>query len=89
MNAMRDVWEVKYKGHTIRVENTWAGEQLFVDGVLQDEQVGLRLSSRLYGNLKNEKGEMENIKVSIGSTFLKMQCRIFVADQLIYSTEME
>lgn len=86
---MKDIWVVKYGDHTIRVVNTWTNEKLFVDGVLQDEQVGLHLTSRLFGKVKNEQGEFEEIKVSIGTCFCRMECRIFVGDQLVYTTETQ
>ncbi|WP_142826963.1 hypothetical protein [Planococcus soli] len=86
---MKDVWTVKYGEHTIRVVNSWTNEKLFVDGVLQDEQVGLHFSSRLFGKVKNKTDEFEEIKVSIGSCFCSMQCRIFVGDSLIYTTELQ
>ena len=86
---MHDTWKIKYGSHSIQVENTWNSEKLFVDGVLQDEQVGFRLSSRLFGKVKNEDGETEDIKVSIGSSCLKVQCRIFVGERLIYSTDLQ
>ncbi|ANU09877.1 hypothetical protein A1A1_04852 [Planococcus antarcticus DSM 14505] len=86
---MKDVWIVKYGEHTIRVVNTWTNEKLFVDGVLQDEQVGLHLTSRLFGKVRNENNEYEKIKVSVGFHFCTMQCRIFVGDCLIYTTKLQ
>lgn len=86
---MKDVWTVKYGEHVIRVAAVCANEQLFVDGVLQDEQLGLHLSSRLFGQIKNENNEYEKIKVSIGSGFCMRHCRIFVGDRLIYTTELQ
>ena len=86
---MKDVWVVKYGEHSIRVVNTWTNEKLFVDGVLQDEQVGLHFTSRLFGKVKNEDGDYEEIKVSIGSCLWRMECRIFVGDRLIYTTELQ
>lgn len=86
---MKDVWVVKYGEHTIRVVNTWTNEKLFVDGVLQDEQVGFHLTSRLFGKVKNEEGQDEEIKVSIGSCFCSMECRIFVGDRLLYTTAVQ
>ncbi len=86
---MKDVWMVKYGEHTIRVVNTWTNEKLFVDGVLQDEQIGLHFTSRLFGKVKNKDGEFKDIKVSVGTCFLRMKCRIFVDDELIYTTEIQ
>lgn len=86
---MKDVWVIKYGDHTIRIVNTWTNKKLYVDGVLQDEQVGLNLTSRLFGKVKNNDGEYEEIKVSIGSCFCKVECRIFVGEELIYTTKQQ
>jgi hypothetical protein len=85
---MRHVWKLKYGSHTIQVEKTWNGEKLFVDGVLQDEQLGFHRSSRMFGKVMNEEGETEDIKVSIGIHLLKVQCRIFIGERLVYSTSI-
>lgn len=34
-------WIALHDGHTITVENSYTGERLYVDGVLQDEQLGM------------------------------------------------
>lgn len=81
---MLKTWEVEYKGHKIKVENRWLGERLFVDGELQDEQLGMGFRSRLYGKIKGGQGENEKIKVSLGGC-LTVCCRIFVDDKLILS----
>ncbi|WP_373232231.1 hypothetical protein [Cohnella sp.] len=82
---MLKVWEIDYKGHTIRVENRWfGGEKLYVDGELQDEQVGFDLRVRLYGRIKTGEGSNEIIKVSIGG-WVTACCRIFINDALILS----
>lgn len=73
-------WETNYCGNTIVVENRAYGERLYVNGELQDEQIGFAGRSRLWGQLKT--GEI--IKASIGSTF-KMHCRIFVNNKLALS----
>ncbi len=86
---MKDVWMVKYGEHTIRVVNTWTHEKLFVDGVLQDEQVGLHCASRLFGKVKNTSGEYEEIKISTDVRFFNTHCRIFVGNELIYTTETQ
>ncbi len=77
------VWDVNYKGHTIRVENSWfGGERLLVDGELQDEHRGFDFRSQLSGTIKNGKGAGESIKVSLGGWF-SIGCSIFVDDTLI------
>jgi len=77
-------WDIKYKDHDIRVENGWfSGERLYVDGELQDEQVGFGFRSRLYGKIKNHEGAGEDIKVSLGG-WSTINCRIFINGKLIF-----
>lgn len=86
---MYNSWEVKYGAHRIRVESTLTSEKLFVDGVLQDELTGLHLSARLFGKVKNEDGQTEDIKVSVGFYCFNAKCRIFVGERLLYSTDVQ
>lgn len=80
---MQKKWEVEYKGHKIKVENSWfSGERLYVDEELQDEQVGLGFRSRLYGRIKYGECQDEIIKVSLGGWFT-VNCRIFIDDKLV------
>lgn len=77
------VWEIDYKGHRIRVENSWfGGERLLVDGELQDEHRGLALRSELSGAIRNGDGAGEDIKVSLGGWF-SVGCRLFVDNKLV------
>lgn len=81
---MKKIFEVIYNGYTIRVENTWFnGERLYVNGQLQDENLGIALRATLTGELKegNEKGK--KIKVTLGGSFI-ISCSIFVDHKLIY-----
>jgi len=79
-------WATIYEGHTIVVENSWfGGERLLVNGVLQDEQLGLGFRCRLWGSIKTPNTEAKRIKVSLGSTTFAVECRIFVDDVLIFS----
>lgn len=72
-----------YNGHHIQVENSWfTGEKLFVDGQLQDENLGLGIRAILNGKLKSNE-DRKSIKVALGG-FLKINCRIFVDNNLIY-----
>jgi hypothetical protein len=65
------------------VENTWfSGERLYVDGELQDEELGYGVRARLYGRIKTGDGAGELIKVSIGAWFT-VDCRIFIDDKLV------
>jgi len=86
---MNDVWKLKYGSHSLQIESSLTAKKLYVDGVLQDEQVGCLLSSRLFGKVKNEEGELEDIKVSIGCNFLKTKCRVFIGERLVYSTDLQ
>ena len=80
---MLKIWEVNYKGHKVRVENTWfSGERLFVDNELQDEEVGYGVRTRLFGRIKDGDGAGEKIKVSIGA-WLCAECRVFIDDKLV------
>ncbi len=74
------VWEAKYNNDVIRVENYWDKERLYVNDVLQDEQIGLAGRSRLFG--KTSSGE--DVKVSLGGVF-EMHCNIFVDNKLLLS----
>lgn len=72
--------EINYCGNTIVVENRIAGERLYVNGDLQDEQIGIAGRSRLWGQLQTG----ETIKVSMGA-FFGMHCRIFINNKLVFS----
>jgi hypothetical protein len=79
-------WTTIHDGHKITVENNWmGGERLWVNGVLQDEQLGIALRSRLYGSIRIPGQETKRIKVSLGTPFLSVECRIFVDDELVFS----
>jgi hypothetical protein len=80
---MKKTFEVMYNGHHIQVENSWfTGEKLYVDGKLQDENLGLGIRAILNGVLKSN-DDRKSIKVAIGG-FFKINCRIFVENNLIY-----
>ena len=78
-------WETRYKGHTIRVENSLV-ERLFVDGELQDEHGTLGLRSRLHGKIRDGDGAGDAILVSLAATFF-VQCRIFVDNRLVFHSK--
>jgi hypothetical protein len=82
---MKKEFEVYYQGHSIQVVNTWfGGEKLYIDGELQDENLGLALRASLNGVLRNEdKSIKSQIKVTLGG-FLTVGCKIFVDHVLIY-----
>ena len=73
-------WEVNHAGVTITVENRASGERLYVNGDLQDEQLGMATRARLWGKLPTG----ESIKVSLGGTFA-LHCRIFIDHKLVLS----
>ncbi len=78
-------WNIKHKGHEIRVENGWfSGERLIVDGETQDEHKGFGVRSRLWGKIKSGDGTGQTVKVSLGGWFV-IGCRIFIDDTLIHS----
>ena len=79
-------WTTVYNEHKITVENNWmGGERLWVNGVLQDEQMGLAFRSRLYGSIRVSGLETKRIKVSLGTPSFSAECRIFVDDELVFS----
>lgn len=83
---MKNRFEVMHNDHHIQVENSWfTGEKLYVDGQLQDENLGLGLRAVLNGELKSDEGR-KRIKVALGG-FFKLNCRIFVENNLIYPKE--
>lgn len=79
---MKSIWTTKYENNEIKVENTWFnGERLYVNGILQDEKIGL-FSTDLTGHIINQKNERENIKVNLSGA-LKITCRLFINDRKI------
>lgn len=80
---MKKTFEVMHDGHHIQVLNSWfTGEKLYVNGQLQDENLGLALRAELNGELKSN-DDRKSIKVAMGG-FFKVNCRIFVENNLIY-----
>lgn len=71
-------WETNYNGNAIVVENEVFSERLYVNGELQDEQIGIASRARLWGQLETG----ETIKISLGG-ILSMHCRVFVSDKLV------
>ena len=84
--AKMKIWDIKYKGHIIRIDNGWRGEKLLVDGELQDEQIGFGIRSRLYGRIKSGDGKDELIKVSLGGYF-SIGCIVFVDDREVFRSQ--
>ncbi|WP_416150712.1 hypothetical protein ACM26V_07025 [Salipaludibacillus sp. HK11] len=81
---MKKVFEVTYKGHHILVENRWfSGEKLYVNGRLQDENLGLSFRGTLTGVINPDNGKSMHIKVTMGGN-VRINCRIFVDNELIY-----
>jgi len=86
---MKKTFEATYDGHQIQVENRWfAGEKLYVNGELQDENLGLALRATLAGKLRNDSNESKNIKVTIGGIF-SIHCKIFVDNVLVPSHQIK
>ncbi|MDV2682784.1 hypothetical protein RYX56_00195 [Alkalihalophilus lindianensis] len=84
---MKKTFRITYEGHQIEVENRWFnGEKLYVDGELQDENLGLALRATLAGVLTTNNGERKRIKVAIGG-FFKIHCKIFIDNKLIFPEE--
>lgn len=78
-------WIVEYKAHKIEVINALReGDQLIVDGEMQDRLIGLTLQSRLFGRIRSGDGEGEQIKVSLGGWFA-VNCHVFAKDRHIFT----
>jgi len=79
------IWTLDYNGHSIRVENTWLGARLLVDGVIQDEFKGIGFSIKLNGKISSGTSAGEVIKVSLGG-FFAIDCSVFVDDKPVLSS---
>ena len=78
-------WSVEYKGHKIEVQNGRRdGDQLVVDGEVQDRITGFTLQSRLFGRIRSGDGQGEQIKVSLGGWFA-VKCHVFADDKHLHS----
>lgn len=83
---MKKIFEFTYEGRHILIENRWfEGEKLFVDGQLQDENLGISFSGELNGKLKTAQGE-KDLKATVGG-FFTIQCKAFVENELVYSSK--
>ena len=86
---MKKVFEAIYDDHRIQVENRWfAGEKLYVDGELQDENLGLAFRGTLNGKLRNDTNVTKSIKVTMGG-FFSIHCKIFIENELISSYQIK
>lgn len=82
---MKKVFEANYEGHRIQVENRWfSGEKLYVNGELQDENLGLAFRGTLNGNLRINSNESKIIKVTLGG-FFGIHCKIFIDNVAVNS----
>jgi hypothetical protein len=82
---MKKVFDFKYEGHHIQVVNSWFyGEKLYVDGKLQDENLGMAVRATLEGVLKGNDSLTKNIKVTLGGIFT-VNCKVFVDNALVFS----
>lgn len=79
-------WEIQYRGHTIRVEDSARRERLFVDDELQDEFFGFGFRSRLYGTICDEHGECKALRVALGGYWSRI-CRVFVDNRLVFHSK--
>lgn len=79
-------WETSYKGHTLRVENSFSTERLFVDNELQDELFGFGFRSVLFGKFRDGDNAGAEVKVSLGGWW-RVHCRIFVDNYLVFHSK--
>ncbi|ANU21501.1 hypothetical protein BBI15_15595 [Planococcus plakortidis] len=83
---MKKSFEFTHEGRHIVIENRWfEGEKLFVDGQLQDENLGLSFGRELNGKLKTSEG-IKDLKATVGG-FFTIECKVFVDHQLAYSSK--
>ncbi|MGD6902163.1 hypothetical protein [Bacillus infantis] len=82
---MKKVFDFNYEGHRIQVVNSWFfGEKLYVDGKLQDENLGVAIRATLEGVLRSNDNLTKNIKVTLGGIFT-VNCKVFVDNTLVFS----
>jgi len=74
---MAKTWTYKYGDNTIEVVNRASGEELRVNGELQDKQTGISDRSKLWGKLPTG----EEIKASLGGV-LTIECSLFIDNKL-------
>ena len=72
-------WLLEIDGHVLRIENTNLRETLYVDGEIQDQNVGyFAVRSRLTGRLPDGR----EIKANVGMGF-RYHCTIFIDNRLV------
>lgn len=82
---MKKVIYFNYEGHHIQVVNSWFfGEKLYIDGKLQDENLGVAIRATLEGVLKSNDNLTKNIKVTLGGIFT-VNCKVFIDNTLVFS----
>lgn len=80
---MKSEWVANYEENEIKIVNKWfAGEQLYVNGELQDEQLNFITPSNMTGTLITKNGEKLTIKSNL-SGFFTVSCRLFIDDKKI------
>ncbi|AQU79573.1 hypothetical protein [Planococcus faecalis] len=86
---MKKVFEATYENHQIQIENRWfRGEKLYVDGELQDENLGLSFRGTLQGLIRNKGNESKSIKVTLGG-FFSIHCKVFVDNVVVSSFQIK
>lgn len=86
---MKKVFEATYENHRIQVENRWfTGEKLYIDGELQDENLGLSFRGILHGLIRNKGNESKSIKVTLGG-FFSIHCKVSVDNVVVPSFQIK
>lgn len=84
---MARIWETTYKGHKIRVENRFSGENLFINDELQDSRSGISTHSELSAKIKVDgKEELIKVKLAEGKSG-GVECQLSINDEAIPITE--
>lgn len=75
---MKSEWIANYEDNLITIINDWLnGEKLFINNILQDEQLNFFTPSKLSGVLTDKNGAKLHVKTNISGLF-KVSCRLFV-----------
>ena len=77
-------WKFEHEGSEIAVVNSWNGEKLFVNRVLQDEQVGMASIGHLYGSVKSDKARTNRLKFLLAAGSILDALFLLIAKKYSY-----
>lgn len=73
----KGIWSLTVNGNSVKVVNTQGAAKLLVNDKIQDVGFGMT-EARLTGKVDGK-----DIKVVLGSAFLKVHCYIFIDNELV------